>query len=127
MLLIQVIAKAYTVPTTTLPAKAYDTILRGGVHVEPDWLPLDLTHRMRADAETLQRDGLFVADGLTNTAKAKAEQGFSAVADRQTFRGGEGWSSSRGDARARAEFAARMDSLRIELSRALDRPPPSRR
>ena len=25
------------------------------------------------DAETLQRDGLFVADGLTNTAKAKAE------------------------------------------------------
>ena len=90
--------------------------------MEPDWLPSDLTHRMRADAETLQRDGLFVADGLTNTAKAKAEQGFSAVADRQTFRGGEGWSSSRGDARARAEFAARMDSLRMELSRALDRP-----
>ena len=53
----------------TLPAKAYDTILRGGVHVEPDWLPSELTHRMRADAETLQRDGLFVADGLTNTAK----------------------------------------------------------
>ena len=122
MLLLQFIAKAYTVPTTTLPAKAYDTILRGGVHVEPDWLPSELTHRMRADAETLQRDGLFVADGLTNTAKAKAEQGFSAVADRQTFRGGEGWSSSRGDARARAEFAARMDSLRMELSRALDRP-----
>ena len=76
MLLIHLIARAYAVPTTTLPAKAYDTILRGGVHVEPDWLPSDLTHRMRADAETLQRDGLFVADGLTNTAKAKAEQGW---------------------------------------------------
>ena len=35
MLLVHFIAKAYTVPTTTLPAKAYDTILRGGVHVEP--------------------------------------------------------------------------------------------
>ena len=31
LVLLQLIAKAYTVPATTLPAKAYDTILRGGV------------------------------------------------------------------------------------------------
>lgn len=72
-----------------LSATNIEEIERGGVVVIPNWLPNDLITRMRNDAKQLFADGLFRPDGLTNTALGKPErQGFSAKADRQTFRGG---------------------------------------
>jgi hypothetical protein len=65
-----------------------EQIERGGVAVIPNWLPSDLITRMRNDAKKLFAEGLFRPDGLTNTALGKPEkQGFTAKADRQTFRG----------------------------------------
>lgn len=99
------------------------TISRGGVAIIPNFLSSDLVDRMRADAKTLFRDGYFVPDGLTNTALQKSQQGFSQKADRQTFRGGEGWSDPKaGDRETREEFASLMAKLRHELAVQLDRP-----
>ena len=101
--------------TSLLSASAIPTIARGGVHVEPNWLPPTLMKAMRADAKQLFSDGLFSADGLTNTAVAKDRQGFSRRRDRQTFRG-DGWASDVGDQKARLQFASRMANLREELA-----------
>ena len=107
--------------TSLLSASAIPTIARGGVHVEPNWLPPTLMKAMRADAKQLFSDGLFSADGLTNTAVTKDRQGFSRRRDRQTFRG-DGWASDVGDQKARLQFASRMANLREELALGLDRP-----
>ena len=62
-------------------------------------------------------------DGLTNTALKKEDQGFQATADRQTFRGGDGWfDASAGDLTTRREFDALMLKLRNDLSLQLNRP-----
>lgn len=99
------------------------TIAGGGVAVIPDFLPPSLLKRMRDDACQLFRDGFFVPDGLTNTALAKTQQGFSQKADRQTFRGGDGWMDPQaGDVKTRQEFAALMAELRNNLASQLDRP-----
>ena len=74
---------------------------------------------MRADAKQLFSDGLFSADGLTNTAVTKDRQGFSRRRDRQTFRG-DGWASDVGDRKARLQFASRMANLREELALGLE-------
>jgi Rps23 Pro-64 3,4-dihydroxylase Tpa1-like proline 4-hydroxylase len=97
---------------------AMNTIARGGVHQEPNWLPPSLVTALRVDAQHLFEDGKFSAAGLTNTALSK--QKFSAKQDRQTF--AEGWTAPVGDANARMEFAKRMRSLRHQLSVGLQRP-----
>jgi len=99
------------------------TIALGGVAVIPNWLPPDLVARMRHDVGKLFEDGYFTPDGLTNTAVKKESQGFSKKADRQTFRGGDGWyDANAGDFPTRKEFADRMKVLRTELAAGLDRP-----
>jgi Rps23 Pro-64 3,4-dihydroxylase Tpa1-like proline 4-hydroxylase len=78
---------------------------------------------LRDDAEELFALDQFRPDGLTNTANAPDAQGFSAKADRQTFRGGAGWDDTTiGDGTARKEFATLMDTLRGELAIGLNRP-----
>lgn len=100
-----------------------NTIAGGGVAVIPDFLSPSLLKRMRADAKQLFRDGFFVPDGLTNTALAKTQQGFNERADRQTFRGGDGWMDPQaGDLKTRQEFADLMAQLRGHLASSLDRP-----
>jgi Rps23 Pro-64 3,4-dihydroxylase Tpa1-like proline 4-hydroxylase len=95
----------------------------GGVAVLPQWLPDDLATRMRRDAQSLFAAGYFVPDGLTNTALTKEQQDFSRQADRQTFRGGDGWHDrTAGDYRTRAEFSKLMTALRLDLAEGLDRP-----
>jgi alkylated DNA repair dioxygenase AlkB len=101
---------------------ALDTISLGGVHVTHDWLPSELLRAMRADAEALHASGHFSPDGLTNAAKSRAQQGFSARADRQTFRNDAWDSAGLGDVDARVEFASRMLALRLELASGLKRP-----
>jgi len=113
---------AKTEAPTLLSPGSIDTIAQGGVAVEHNWLPPDLVKSLRADAKDLFRSGQFQPDGLTNTARARAEQGFTSKADRQTFRGGADWSSDVGNARARKEFADLMRRLRVELAVGLDRP-----
>ena len=68
-----------------------------------------------------QPGGHFSPDGLTNAAKSRTEQGFSA-ADRQTFRNDAWDASGLGDVKTRVAFASRMRALRTELARGLDRP-----
>ena len=104
-----------------LSPEALSTIRHGGVHVEPNWLPAPLVRALRDDAAGLFSRGLFAPDGLTNTAKGRARQGFSAQ-DRQTFRGARWTDAALGDARARRAFAARMDALRAALAAGLGRP-----
>ena len=94
-------------------------ISRGGVAVIPNWLPPHLISSMHADAQQLFTSGQFQPDGLTNT--ALRNQGFTAKADRQTFRG-QGWDSNVGDTETRVEFAARMKELRAQLAKELNRP-----
>ena len=77
---------------------------------------------MKKDARYLFEHGEFTPDGLTNTAVSKEKQGFTAKADRQTFRGGADWNSKVGDYEARSEFSTIMKNLRTELSQKLDRP-----
>ena len=100
---------------------AIRAIRQGGVHVEPAFLPPELCDSLCADAKGLFSAGLFSADGLTNTAVPKGAQGFSTLADRQTFRA-DGWDSDVGDRAARRQFARRMSSLREELAVGLSRP-----
>jgi len=109
-------------PSLLLGPGSIDKIAQGGVAIEHNWLPPDLVKSLRADAMDLFHAGQFQPDGLTNTARSKSEQGFTPKADRQTFRGGAGWSSDVGNAAARKEFADRMRSLRNELAAGLDRP-----
>ena len=121
MLLSAIVVPSAVVASPVLPAGAAAAISSGLIHVEPAWLPPPLCKALRVDADNLFRQGLFSADGLTNTAKKYAEQGFSARADRQTFKG-DGWMSDAGDTAARAAFAARMSQLRNELAASLLRP-----
>lgn len=101
---------------------ALETVSRGGVHVAHNWLPMELLRAMRADAEALHASGHFSPDGLTNAAKSRAQQGFSAHADRQTFRNDAWDTAGLGDVDARVEFASRMRALRLELASGLERP-----
>ena len=104
-----------------LSPEALSTISHGGVHVEPNWLPAPLVRALPDDAAGLFSRGLFAPDGLTNTAKGRTRQGFSAQ-DRQTFRGARWDDANLGDVRARRAFAARMESLRVALAAGLGRP-----
>jgi len=105
---------------TALSAEAIHSIDRGGIHIEPQWIPPRLVAALRADAKDLFAQGLFSPDGLTNTAVSKTKQGFTAR-DRQTFRG-DGWRSSVGNVAARLQFADAMYELRQELATGLRRP-----
>eukprot|EP00966_Prymnesium_polylepis_P083804 1940700-Prymnesium_polylepis.1 len=104
-----------------LSTGAIETIASGRVHVERSWIPPDLVAALKEDAEYLHAEGMFSADGLTNNAIKKDQQGFSAAADRQTFRAGD-WGFSRGNREARLDFARRMAELMQELASGLDRP-----
>lgn len=90
--------------------------------VIPNFLPKDLVTAMRADARNLFEAGTFQPDGLTNTALSKKEQGFSQIADRQTFRGGADWVSDLGDSGTRLEFRDRMNKIKDQLALELNRP-----
>eukprot|EP00521_Asterionellopsis_glacialis_P009448 CAMPEP_0195287924 /NCGR_PEP_ID=MMETSP0707-20130614/4790_1 /TAXON_ID=33640 /ORGANISM="Asterionellopsis glacialis, Strain CCMP134" /LENGTH=387 /DNA_ID=CAMNT_0040347729 /DNA_START=157 /DNA_END=1320 /DNA_ORIENTATION=- len=104
-------------------AEVLNKIAYGGVAVIPNWLPPSLTKSLHDDAQNLFDKGYFTPDGLTNTALKKDEQGFTGAADRQTFRGGDGWDDREaGDSAARVEFATLMRNLRKELALGLDRP-----
>jgi Rps23 Pro-64 3,4-dihydroxylase Tpa1-like proline 4-hydroxylase len=102
--------------------ESMEKILYGQVAIEHGWLSPSLTKSLRQDAVDLFERGKFLPDGLTNTALSKSLQGFSAAADRQTFRGGDGWDSDEGNRKARREFADRMRDLRVQLSQSLHRP-----
>ena len=104
-----------------LSTGAIDTIASGQVHVERGWIPPDLVAALKEDAEYLHNAGMFSADGLTNNALKKGQQGFSTAADRQTFRAGD-WGDSIGNRDARLEFARRMAELKQELASGLGRP-----
>mmetsp|Transcript_8610 Transcript_8610/g.12296 ORF Transcript_8610/g.12296 Transcript_8610/m.12296 type:complete len:391 (-) Transcript_8610:122-1294(-) len=111
-------AKASLISTEVLEKIAY-----GGVAVIPNWLPPSLIKSLHDDAQNLFDNGYFTPDGLTNTALKKSEQGFTGKADRQTFRGGDGWDDpNAGDLSARNEFGTLMRNLRKELALGLDRP-----
>jgi Rps23 Pro-64 3,4-dihydroxylase Tpa1-like proline 4-hydroxylase len=99
------------------------TIAAGGVAVIPNFLSTDMIHKMRQDAKLLHQQGYFVADGLTNTALNKDVQGFTQTADRQTFRGGQGWFDvEAGDIQVRTDFDMHMNHLKHELAVGLHRP-----
>ena len=83
---------------------AWERIARGAVHVERDFVPRELCEALRRDARDLHERGLFRGDGLYETGKARAAQGFSAGADRQTYTGG--WAAGAGDVAARAMRSA---------------------
>lgn len=97
-------------------------IANGGVAVVTDFIPPDLVTALKNDARFLFENGEFRPDGLTNTALSNTDQGFSAKADRQTFRGGADWTSDVGDLSARTDFKDRMTQLREQLAVELDRP-----
>ena len=120
---------ATTTTTTTgssslISSESIRTIERGEVAVLKDWLPPSLTNALREDAKQLFARGEFQPDGLTNTARARSEQGFDSKADRQTFRGGGlGWNDpDLGNSQARQEFGTIMNNLKRELSIGLNRP-----
>ncbi|KAL1526436.1 hypothetical protein AB1Y20_015148 [Prymnesium parvum] len=100
---------------------AIDTIAAGQVHVERDWISPKLLSALRRDAQGLHENGLFSADGLTNNAKSRDEQGFQEKYDRQTFRN-DGWGATTGNLAARLEFAQLMQQLKKELAVGLGRP-----
>lgn len=83
-----------------LAPSAASTIAAGQVYVQRDWLPPELVRSLREDAEQLHVNGMFSADGLTNNAKSRDEQGFTTENDRQVSR-------RRGGASRRAD---RIDS-----------------
>ena len=102
-------------PSTSISA-------RGGVAVIPDFIPPNLITALRTDARYLFETGEFQPDGLTNTALAKTQQGFTSKADRQTFRGGADWITDVGDLTSRTDFRNRMGKIREQLAAELDRP-----
>mmetsp|Transcript_31251 Transcript_31251/g.45905 ORF Transcript_31251/g.45905 Transcript_31251/m.45905 type:complete len:365 (+) Transcript_31251:64-1158(+) len=109
--------------TSPLSPQDIDTIARGGVAIIPNFLPKPLIESMRNDAKYLFQNGFFTPDGLTNTALAKTQQGFTPKADRQTFRGGADWSSKEfGDYDTRLEFRNRMQQVKDHLASELNRP-----
>jgi len=99
-------------------------IANGGVAVLPNFVPPDLVERLRTDAKTLQKQGHFRPDGLTNDALKK--QGFTQGADRQTFRssdnGEQSWfRKDLGDYATRLEFDRLLASVRMQLAADLQR------
>ena len=102
---------------STLPS--LDPLLRGGLVVAPNWLPADLTQRLRQDAITLQQGGSFAASGLSNTAKGdKLQQGFNEKADRSVCAIRQ---ELAGDRESRAEFNKLLEGVRSTLGRELGR------
>ena len=100
-------------------APSLTPIARGQLLVVDNWLPSPLVEKLRTDATSLRANGAFVASGLSNTAKGgKTAQGFG-LSDRAVcaIKPGLG-----GDQQARAEFAARLDTVRKSLSSELSRP-----
>ncbi|CAB9496364.1 2OG-Fe(II) oxygenase [Seminavis robusta] len=120
--LILVLAFSFSLVNGLVSPEAIEQIRHGQVSITHGWLPPDLTKSLKKDAQFLFQQGHFRPDGLTNTALSKNRQGFSAAADRQTFRGGAGWNDNEGNLEARQEFAKRMRELRLQLARGLDRP-----
>jgi len=116
------VAVADALVNSALTHSDVQTIARGGVAVIPNFLPKDLVTAMRADARNLFEAGTFQPDGLTNTALSKKEQGFSVIADRQTFCGGANWVSDLGDSGTRLEFRDRMNKIKDQLALELNRP-----
>jgi alkylated DNA repair dioxygenase AlkB len=95
------------------------TIARGGVHVEQNWLPPELTDALLQDALHLCEEGMFINDGLADPSRSDNDD-FS-LADRRTLKN-EGWASDIGDAKARRELEECMKNLRCQLAVTLARP-----
>ena len=71
-LLVQLVTASAS--ATVLPL---DALARGQIIAVKDWLPRDVTDRLRADAQALREAGAFKSSGLSNTAKGdKTKQGF---------------------------------------------------
>ena len=112
----------------SLPPGSFHAIQRGGVVVVKDFLSDGELNALRADAVALHADGNFIVDGLSNYGKKKEK--FDPSKDRMVLpnwipsRNAAGpWADSGlGDAAARKAFAAKMASLRQELSAGLGRP-----
>ncbi|OEU12156.1 hypothetical protein FRACYDRAFT_244417 [Fragilariopsis cylindrus CCMP1102] len=129
-----------------LSSEDINKIALGGVAVIANFVPSDLINRMRKDAISLQKNGHFRADGLSNKALGSRndiqKQGFTSNGDRQTFRGtststsdaggGGGGTNNNGiiswynteigDYKTRKEFDQLMCQLRTQLSIDLNRP-----
>jgi Rps23 Pro-64 3,4-dihydroxylase Tpa1-like proline 4-hydroxylase len=103
-------------------------IALGGVAVISNFVPTDLVNKMRNDAISLQSNGYFRADGLSNKALGSRndiqKQGFTPYSDRQTFRGTSGgwYNTEIGDYKTRNEFDQLMSQLRKQLAIDLNRP-----
>jgi len=69
------------------------------------WHLNDLSHFFTCNAFRLDQYG-----------NIKKQQGFTAKADRKTFRGGANWESDVLDLRAHTEFKSRMTYLREQLA-----------
>ena len=77
-----------------------------------NWLPADLTAALRDDGIALREAGVFAASGLSNTAKGgKSKQGFGR-ADRAVC---PVTPDLGGNREARAEFARRLEAVRLAL------------
>lgn len=112
--------RALSLETPKVAPAAWTRIRRGRVHVEDGFISKDLCARLRADALALQAADRFRSDGLYELGKARAQQGFDARSDRQTY--DAGWDSAAGDGSARADLARTLECLRREARDALSRP-----
>jgi hypothetical protein len=94
-------------------------VRRGGVVVVPKYLPADLVVALRADASRLRDEGLFGASGLRDNTLARTAPQVYGAEDRLVLA-----ISPRlgGDRTTRARFDTQLDSLRVQIEAALDRP-----
>ena len=100
--------------SSSAAALPLDALARGQLVVMRDWLPRDLTDRLRADAYSLRENGAFKSSGLSNTAKGGiTKQGF----DRSDRAVVPITPDLGGDLKARAAFATRLASVQNELCR----------
>ena len=103
-----------------LPPSAYETVLRGGIAVVPDFLPRDVARALRDDATDLHRSGHFAADALAAYGERKE---FDPSRDRTVLKLDRWKREDLGDAGLRhGTFASIMGGLRSDLARNLGRP-----
>lgn len=108
-------------PTTPLlPPDAYDTVLRGGIAVVPDFLSPSLVKSLRSDAHALYDEGHFTTDALS----AYGSNGrFDPARDRNVLKLREWQRPDLGRSRLRHQtMAGVVGALRADLGQQLDRP-----
>ena len=118
---------------TNLPDHIIDTINRGGIAQVDDFLSSSQVSKLRADAQTLFREGHFITDSLANygkSAAAKDKAQFDIRRDRAVCPAyipskaalGPFVNDQLGNSDARKQLTKTVASVRNELGVALDRP-----